>query len=213
MSNTYKTYKLSSGDEIIGKLVGNNLDVIEIHRPMIIKLITFQNPMSGEMKEMSILRPWNDMSNELTCKIKREHIILESEPTPDIIEIYHRQVEKEDVINDLYKDLMNDPERMESYIKDIIENDINSIPENIENDEDQVIPDQVQMNFRIPNEMFLAFLMNGIVSLDPEREDEEEITGLDFNIQEFLNMKKGLPPKKNDDNDIDNYFKNWNPEP
>ena len=211
MNNIYKTYKLSSGDEIIGKLVGNTLNTIEVHRPMLIKLITFQNPMNGETKEMSILRPWNDMSNEITCKIKREHIVLESEPTPDIVQIYHSQIEKEDVINDLYQDLQADPERLESYIKDIIENDITPIPENDEEDED-IIPDQVQMNFRIPNAMFLAFLMNGIVSLDPEREDEDEITGLDFNIQEFLNMKKGFPPKGKNDN-IDDYFKDWNPEP
>ena len=213
MTDIYKNYKLSSGDEIVGILAGNDLDTITINRPMVLKTITLQN-QQGETKEMMMFRPWNNMSNELTCKIKREHIVLESTPIPDVIEAYNQQIEKEDIVHDLYSDLMNDPERMESYIKDMIENNIN--PEefqNTENDEKSNEDENVQMNFVVPHSMFLAFLMNGIISLDPdEREDDEKLRGLDFNIQEFL---KNMSPKRKPSKkmDFDEYFKNWNPEP
>lgn len=210
MNNIYKNYKLSSGDEIIGKLEKNDLDTITLNRPMVIKTITLQNHFN-ETKEMVTLRPWNNMSNELTCKIKREHIILESIPTPEIVEAYKQQIEKEDIIDDLYSDLMNDPERLESYIKNIIESDLNV--EDI--DPEQDIPDQVSMNFQIPNAMFLAFLMNGIVSLDPEQENNG-VEEIDFNIEEFLKMKNAFPPKPPKRKyrlDFDEYFKDWNPEP
>ena len=214
MSNIYKNYKLASGEEVIGKLTKNDLNTITIHRPMLIKVITMQNGF-GETKDMMILRPWN-ISNELSYQIKREHIILESTPTEDIIEIYKQQIEKEDIITDLYNNLKNDPEKMEEYVKNMIESTLTEMPSIEEKDnEDISIEEDVQMNFIIPNSMFLAFLMNGIVSLDPESK-ENSTNELDFNIHEFLNKfpkNTRKEHKKRYKLDFDEYFKDWNPEP
>jgi len=222
MSSIYKNYKLSSGEEVLGKLIKNDLDTITLHRPMLVKVITMENGF-GEMRDMMMLRPWNNISNELSCQIKREHIVLESIPSTDVVEMYQHQMEKEDVITDLYNDLKDDPERMEQYVRDMIDNTIDGVDineESTKNDTDDTddIDEDVQMNFVIPSAMFLAFLMNGIVSLDPESKEKnnnEEISGLDFNIQEFL---KKFPKREKEDKrryrlDFDEYFKDWNPEP
>jgi|SaaInlV_165m_DNA_2_1040747.scaffolds.fasta_scaffold21931_2 hypothetical protein len=220
MTDIYKNYKLSSGDEIIGKLVGNNLDSITVNRPLCIKIFPIQDPTTGAMRDMMILRPWNTVSTELKYEIKREHIVLESNPMPEVIQIYLEQLEKEDIVSDLYADLMSDPERLEDYLKTVIEEDLEpNIQEETMEQEQPEEGENVHMNFLIPNAMFLAFLMNGIVSLDPEQEDEgNDIPQLDFNIQEFLNLKnsKGFKSKKYSKNrnvDIEKQFKNWNPEP
>ena len=58
MGDVYRNYKLSSGDEVIGKLVGRNTRTVVLNRPMMVKTITLQDPMSGEQKDIMIMRPW-----------------------------------------------------------------------------------------------------------------------------------------------------------
>ena len=171
MGDVYRNYKLSSGDEVIGKLVGRNTRTVVLNRPMMVKTITLQDPMSGEQKDIMIMRPWASMTNELDQKIPVRHIIVETSPTPDVVGLDMPLSEEE---------------------------------------EPQQDEDNVQMNFQIPPGLFLGFLMNGIVSLDPQNE------GAEFDIDEFMKMKnegnsKRKPRRKN--KEIEDYFRDWTPEP
>jgi len=209
MGDVYRNYKLSSGDEVIGKVVGKNTRTITLHRAMMVKTITMQDPMTGMQKEITLMRPWANLSNELDTKIPVRHILLETSPTQDIVGLYLHKLEKEDVIQDLVQEMLGDPEQLEEYLRNIIESDLDAgiIPEEeIEPEQDE---ENVQMNFRIPPGLFLGFLMNGIVSLDPENE------GAEFDIEEFLKMKNEGNSKRKPrrPTDIEDYFRDWNPEP
>ena len=79
-----------------------------------------------------------------------------------------------------------------------------------EEEEPQQDEDNVQMNFQIPPGLFLGFLMNGIVSLDPQNE------GAEFDIDEFMKMKNEGNSKRNSrrkNKEIEDYFRDWTPEP
>ena len=208
MGDVYRNYKLSSGDEVIGKLVGRNTRTVVLNRPMMVKTITLQDPMSGEQKDIMIMRPWASMTNELDQKIPVRHIIVETSPTPDVVGLYLGKLEKEDIVQDLVQEMLGDPEQLEEYLRNIIESDLD-MPLS-EEEEPQQDEDNVQMNFQIPPGLFLGFLMNGIVSLDPQNE------GAEFDIDEFMKMKNEGNSKRNSrrkNKEIEDYFRDWTPEP
>ena len=212
MGDVYRNYKLSSGDEVIGKVVGKNTRTITLHRPMMVKTVTIQDPMTGQQRNIMMMRPWANLTNELDQRIPVKHVVLESSPTPDIVGFYLNKLEKEDVINDLVQEMLGNPEQLEEYLRTIVEGDLDEVDMHNQDVEDEQEEDNenVHMQFRIPPGLFMGFLMNGIVSLDPENE------GAEFDIDEFMKMKDGIPkrkprPKKNED--IEDYFRDWNPEP
>ena len=210
MGDVYRNYKLSSGDEVIGKVVGKNTRTITLHRPMMVKTITLQDPSTGHQKEITMMRPWANLTNELDTKIPVRHILLETSPTQDIVGLYLHKLEKEDVVQDLVQEMLGNPEQLEEYLRTIVESDLdtNNIPEEEVEPEDME-DENVHMNFRIPPGLFLGFLMNGIVSLAPENQ------GAEFDIEEFMKMKNEGSPKRKPrrPTDIDDYFRDWNPEP
>ena len=211
MGDVYRNYKLSSGEEVIGKVVGKNTRTITLHRPMMIKTVTLQDPMSGAQRNIMLMRPWANLTNDLDQRIPVRHIVLESKPTPDIVGLYLDKLEKEDVINDLVQEMLGDPEQLQEYLKNMIEGELDTqLPQPEPQEPEEVDEENVHMNFRIPPGLFMGFLMNGIVSLDPENE------GAEFDIEEFMKMKN-LPPKRNPrprkNEDIEDYFRDWNPEP
>ena len=210
MGDVYRNYKLSSGDEVIGKVVGKNTRTITLHRPMMVKIVTIQDPMTGAQKNVMLMRPWANLTNELDQKIPVRHIVFEQNPTPDVVGLYLDKLEKEDVINDLVQEMLGDPEQLQEYLKNMIEGELDAeLPER-EEEPEEADEDNVHMQFRIPPGLFMGFLMNGIVSLDPENE------GAEFDIDEFMKMKN-QPPKRNPrprkNEDIEDYFRDWNPEP
>jgi len=216
MADKYRNYKLSSGDEIIGKVISINARFVTVHRPMAVKTITIQNPNTGNSKDITLMRPWANLSNSLDHKIPTRHIILESSPTPEAVGAYLSKLERDDVVHDLVQEMMNDPEQLEEYLTNIIESefDNNFSSEDSSDEEEENInltpedlAERVQMNFAIPPGLFLGFLMNGIISFDPENE------GAEFDIEEFMKMKNKLPKKNQKDKDIEDYFRDWNPEP
>ncbi len=214
MGDVYRNYKLSSGDEVIGKVVGKNTRTITLHRPMMVKTVTIQDPMTGHQKNIMMMRPWANLTNELDQRIPVKHVVLETSPTPDIVSHYLGKLEKEDVVNDLVQEMLGNPEQLEEYLRTIVEGDLDEVAdmhnEDMEDESEEEENENVHMQFRIPPGLFLGFLMNGIVSLDPENE------GAEFDIDEFMKMKDGHPnrkprPRKNED--IEDYFRDWNPEP
>ena len=215
MGDKYRNYKLSSGDEVIGKVVGVNTKYVTINRPMAVKTVTLQDPMTGEQRHITLMRPWANLTESHDHKIPLRHIVLETSPTPEIVGVYLTKLEKEDVVDDLVQEMMGDPEQLEEYLRNIIESDLDSTPLPEEQPEQETAYSQedaerVQMNFHIPPGLFLAFLMNGIISFNEDAEGE-------FDIDEFMKMKnegfKNRKPRSDKKNDIEDYFKDWNPEP
>ena len=95
MGDVYRNYKLSSGDEVIGKVVGKNTRTITLHRPMMIKVVTIQDPMTGVQRNVMMMRPWANLTNELDQRIPVRHVVLETNPTPDIVGLYLDKLEKD----------------------------------------------------------------------------------------------------------------------
>jgi len=224
MAETYRNYKLASGEEIISKVISSNESYVTLHRPMLTKIITLDQPVMGGTNEFMILRPWGRMTNEIQFNINRNQIITDNAPKPEIVSIYLDELEKEDVTNDIYNEMVQDGELditndLETYVKNKIMTDLENTPEvKIPEQEEEPIPTDAQgnvmMNFVVPPALFLAFLMSGIVSFNEE--DDEE--GFEFDIDTFMQQAKDKmirkqQKKKDDPNDFETHFRNWNPEP
>jgi hypothetical protein len=222
MSDIFRTYKLSSGDDIIGKVIGKNTKYIVINRPFSIRTVTAPGP-----REFVMFKAWDILTDEIEFELPLHHIISESSPKPEVVQMYLSELDKQDVINDLKDEIMNDPRKLDEFIKSQIEQDLNEpmsdsevLPyeENMLDEEDveeTANEDNVMMNFIVPPALFMSFLLNGIVSFDPETKEHE------FDIESFYRDAKRKwknnpnkdTEKDSPDDEINKQFRDWNPEP
>ena len=224
MAETYRNYKLASGDEIITQVIASNDTYVTLYRPMITRIIVLDNPVLSGTNEFMTLRPWGRMTNEMQFDVMRSQIISDSAPKPEIVAIYLEELEKEDVASDITNEMIQDGEitnDMETYMKNKIMTDLESTLESSTPNMDQSTPEEeepiplesVMMNFVVPPALFMAFLMSGIVSFNDNDDDDS----YEFDIESFIEQAKNKMIKKNWENDdiseIDNHFRDWNPEP
>lgn len=220
MADVFRTYKLSSGDDIIGKVVGKTAKHITINRPFSIKTVTGPGP-----REFVMFKPWDILTNEIEFELPLRHIISESSPKPEVVHMYVVELDKQDVINDLKDEIMDDPQKLEEYIRAQITEDLDELNDNSLydendtteeiNDKEEVMEDNIMMNFVVPPSLFMSFLLNGLVSFDPESKEYE------FDIESFYRDAKSKwksPPhtdkeKDSQDDEINKQFRDWNPEP
>jgi len=220
MADIFRTYKLSSGDDIIGKVVGKNTKFITINRPFSIKTVTAPPNLISGPREFVMFKSWDILTNEIEFKLPLRHIISESSPKPEVVQMYLSELDKQDVINDLRDEIMDDPKKLEEYIRSQLFED-NEYDEEVEveveatEENDINVEDNVMMNFVVPPALFMSFLLNGIVSFDPESKEHE------FDIETFYrdaknkwkNNNRGDEEKDSPDDEINKQFRNWNPEP
>lgn len=229
MAETYRNYKLASGDEIITQVISSNDTYVTLYRPMVTKIVVLDTPIMGGTKEFMLLQPWARMTNEIQFDVMRSQIISDSAPKPEIVAIYLDELEKEDVASDITNEMIQNGEitnDMETYMKNKIMTDLESALEpptpNIEQpspagqpspEEEPTPPESVMMNFVVPPALFMAFLMSGIVSFNDNDDDDS----YEFDIESFMEQAKNKMIKKDWENDdiseIDNHFRDWNPEP
>jgi len=215
MADIFRTYKLSSGDDIIGKVVGKDSKYIVVHRPFSIKTVTGPGP-----REFVMFKPWDILTNEIEFKLPLMHIISASSPKPEVVQMYLAELDKQDVITDLKNEIMDDPQRLEEYIKSQLEQDLNEPifeeeEEEIEMSGNEETEDNVMMNFIVPPSLFMSFLLNGLVSFDPETKEHE------FDIESFYRDARRrwkINPNTDQeedspDDEINKQFRDWNPEP
>ena len=99
METTYRVIKLNSGEEIIAKIKGHairpNGDNILIERPMIFKS-TAAFDHFGNQKEITYLKNWLVLSNQIETEISTNNILTVLKPDSHVIDLYDKEKERED---------------------------------------------------------------------------------------------------------------------
>lgn len=93
----YILIKLRSGEEIIATIITKSRKGVKIFRPMQIRQIPFVDPISGSLKAAVVMENWigRTESNEVT--IPNNWVGIMMLPSQDSIDVYEKQMEKEDV--------------------------------------------------------------------------------------------------------------------
>ena len=99
METTYRVIKLNSGEEIIAKIKGHavrpNGDNILIERPMIFKSTSAFDSF-GNQKEITYLRNWLMLSNQIETEISTSNVLTVLKPDSHVIALYDKEKERED---------------------------------------------------------------------------------------------------------------------
>ena len=215
MADKYTILKLRSGEELIGKISAKSKNHVTLFRPLYYRIM----PVPSLMGPRNYIAFKNfDETNDLDIKIHQDFIMMDYSPKPELVAHYLEHLEKQDVARDIAEELANDPEALDSFLQNTIEEQLSEDTVSNEMDEELSDPDNVQMNFLLSPRMFMDFLAQGIVGLN------EENNGMDFDADEFMSsyneMKddaaKKKPRKKKRSSgewDFGDQFDNWNPEP
>jgi hypothetical protein len=81
-----KLLKLANGDTIIGNVVEEGRNFIEVHRPM--KVVLVPKISDSHMFSLSMMK-WDPLSDfDLPSRIFKQSIVSVSEATPEIVRVY-----------------------------------------------------------------------------------------------------------------------------
>lgn len=92
-----KVFKLRSGEEIIAKVSGKSKDKIKLLRPMRIMNNIQTDVYTGVKRHVVFFSDWLGSSAEIEADIPLDFIVAELPPDPDMISLYSRQVETDDI--------------------------------------------------------------------------------------------------------------------
>lgn len=113
----YILIKLRSGEEIIATVMSKNRSGIKVFRPMQIRQIPFVDHVSGNLKAAVVMENWIGRTDANEVIIPNNWVGVKMLPSQDVIDVYEKQMVKEDVLpaeatrtkKDLLKDLPKDP--------------------------------------------------------------------------------------------------------
>ena len=112
-----KVLKLTNGDTLIGNVVEESRNYIEVHRPMKVVVV----PRDEHMYSLSVMK-WDPLMNfSIPARIFKNSIVSVSEATTEIIKIYEQAYngfDSDDEIDDMIE---NESENRMSEIKEEIE--------------------------------------------------------------------------------------------
>lgn len=93
----YILIKLRSGEEIIATIISRNRSGVKVFRPMHIRQIPFVDPISGILKAAVVMENWIGRTEANEVTIPNNWVGIKMLPSQDVIDVYEKQMEKEDV--------------------------------------------------------------------------------------------------------------------
>lgn len=200
MNNNYKIVKLKSGETLICKLGKIKDKTIVLERPMVFKSVPLPNNPMLFGAEALIMKNWLEFSIDKNVEIPIDHIAALLKPDVMISGCYDMEKEKED--NPEYKQQLL--EKMKQELQD--------------NNSPQGLPEKLNINFNVPNDMIPEVL--DALGIDVDLPEEDDII---FEDEEpFLppkpkkNKKKTKDKKKDSksaDSDWGNNWSDWPADP
>jgi hypothetical protein len=134
MDITYKLLKLSSGEELITKILKKKDGTVYMESPMTFRSTIMSDPYTGGQKEITILKDWIGYSSENTIKIPESFILSYSNPIEAAIELYEKEKEKK--LNDTKKqEIKNYDDINKEMLKDF-----QSMIDQVRNNDDDTEP-------------------------------------------------------------------------
>lgn len=98
--------KLRSGEEIIGRRVSAKRGYTGLERPLQINKSSIIDPHSGEIrKNICVLRNWMEFAVETRCEIPNDSILVTSTPTPEVVQRYKHELDRQDINAEVLKSL------------------------------------------------------------------------------------------------------------
>ena len=200
MNNNYKIVKLKSGETLICKLGKVKDKTIILERPMLFKSVPLPNNPMLFGAEALIMKNWLEFSADRSVEIPIDHIAALIKPDIMISGCYEIEKEKED--NPEYKQQLL--EKMKQEFED--------------SNSPQGLPEKLNINFNVPNDMIPEVL--DALGIDVDLPEEDDII--------FEDEEPFLPPKpkknkkktknkkkdsKNDDSDWGNNWSDWPADP
>ena len=118
MDITYKLLKLSSGEELITKILKKEDGKVYMESPMTFRSTIMSDPYTGGQKEITILKDWIGYASEDTVEIPETFILSYSNPIDAAIDLYEKEKEKK--VNDPKKqEIKNYDEINKEMLKDL----------------------------------------------------------------------------------------------
>jgi hypothetical protein len=178
----YRILKLRSGEEIIAKINGQTKNKMIIERPMMF-LHRYIIDSYGKERELTSLKSWMSHTNEIETKIPKDYIATFLVPDNDVVNLYDKEKEREDVDNKPPKQII-DFTKPTSSEEASSEEDMNNLFNLVQ---EAVLREYPEL------EDDLEDIENGMVPTEnPEKEsskDEEQ------NIKNFITMTMFMPPE------------------
>ena len=92
-----RVFKLRSGEEIIAKVAGKTKDKIKLSRPMRVMNNIQADPYTGMKRHTIFFSDWLGSTSEITADIPLDFIVVDMSPDPDMVSLYTRQTEMQDI--------------------------------------------------------------------------------------------------------------------
>ena len=151
----YVLLKLRSGDEIIAKKNGAKKGILILSRPLQMQRSTFLDPLTGGVKKnICVLRDWLEFTTNLECEIPEDFVVLNAEPTPDMIQRYINELDKLDNPNkyNTFKTKAPKPSKAETedLLDDYIKSLMSSLPSTPTPKQEQVTPPEQKPPLTLP---------------------------------------------------------------
>ena len=127
----YRLIKLTTGEEMITRIVGQVKDKYIITDPMIFIIQPIFNGMN--VNQMTILKKWSEHSSERKVKIPKNMVILITKPTNSAIKLYEMEIERL-VENPVEKRITNMEDLIKNGMPPFLTNEIDSTPESLFNE-------------------------------------------------------------------------------
>lgn len=92
----YILLKLRSGEEIVASIMSRNRNGMKVFRPMQIRQIPFVDPFTGSLKAATVMENWIGRTDTNEVTIPNNWVGLKMSPSQDVIDVYEKQMLKED---------------------------------------------------------------------------------------------------------------------
>jgi hypothetical protein len=93
----YILLKLRSGEEIVASIMSRNRNGMKVFRPMQIRQIPFVDPFTGSLKAATVMENWIGRTDTNEVTIPNNWVGLKMSPSQDVIDVYEKQMVKEDI--------------------------------------------------------------------------------------------------------------------
>jgi len=215
----YRLLKLTTGEEIITRIVGQVGDKYVITDPMAFHIQPIFNGMN--VNQMTVLKKWSEHSADRKIKIPKSMVLLITKPTKSAVELYELEIDRvynnpvEKRITNL-DDIMKKKFNFPPMPPGMAGPDMDSTPESLfdeiskmEKNRKDMSEDDIEfimMTLMIPPDIIKDLLSDGYL-------DEEDLTSM---LEEYeKGMKDNIkePPEYTGDDtdhpDYGNRFSDW----
>ena len=170
--NSYRIMKLTNGDNIICEIKNSTSTRYRVKRPMTIKT-TVQFDAKGNQRDYTILRNWMNHSDEIETNISTEYVITILKPSEDIVFLYEKQKDSDDIPFPSNISPMSPMEGDSALIDRMLKEIKEAQKENQEDQERDMLDEKMEMiimSLALPFDQLKKMIENEIIDKDDLKE-------------------------------------------